>query len=153
MPALAAVLGGCAVGPDYQRPGLDLPAQHRAAETAPLPGGTNSFGDLGWWEVIADPQLRAYVAEALTNSWDIRIAAARVLQAQSAARVVRSQFYPTVGVGGEIVTSRVSEEGPSRPPPGVDPTATYGTALGSMSTYEVDLWGRIRRASEAARAQ
>lgn len=152
--ALAALLlAGCAVGPDYQRPGLDVPAQHRAAETALLPGGTNSFGDLGWWEVIGDPQLRAYVAEALTNSWDLKIAAARVLQAQSVARVVRSQFYPAVGVGGEIVTARISEEGPSRPPPGVDPTATYGSAFGSMSTWEIDLWGRIRRASEAARAQ
>ncbi len=152
--ALAAMLlAGCAVGPDYQRPGLDVPAQHRAAETALLPGGTNSFGDLGWWEVFGDPQLRAYVAEALTNSWDLKIAAARVLQAEAVARVTRSQLFPNVGVGADWTTGRISENGPMALPPGSDPQREYGSVYGTMAAYEVDLWGRLRRANEAARAQ
>src|SRR5262245_44953427 len=79
------VLAGCAVGPDYKRPALDAPATYRTS-----PGDTNitangsSFAELGWWEVFHDPQLTAYLAEALTNSWDIKIAAARVLQAEAA---------------------------------------------------------------------
>lgn len=150
----AALLAGCAVGPDYERPALDTPDGFRRAESDPSSGGgTNSFADLVPVQVFGDPVLHAYIAEALTNNWDIKIAAARVLQAQASARVVRSQFYPSVAVGGDLVTARSSQEGPSAPPAGSDPEVTFGNAFASMSTYEVDLWGRIRRASEAARAR
>jgi multidrug efflux system outer membrane protein len=145
---------GCAVGPDYERPPVDTPLQYRTAASAPeAPAEPASFADLGWWEVFADPQLRLYLAEALTNSWDIKIAAARVLQAEAAARVVRSQFFPNIGVGGDVIMTRASEVGPSPPPPGTDPDAIVKSAFASMSVYEIDLWGRIRRASEAAWAQ
>ncbi|MFN0068551.1 MAG: efflux transporter outer membrane subunit [Limisphaerales bacterium] len=148
------LLAGCAVGPDYERPAVDTPPEHRRADSDPAAAeGTSSFGDLGWAEVFVDPVLRGYLAEALTNNWDVKIAAARVLQAQASARVVRSQYYPNVALGGDLVTTRTSEEGPFAVPPGSDPEATYGTAFASMSSYEVDLWGRIRRASEGARAR
>jgi multidrug efflux system outer membrane protein len=111
------------------------------------------MGDLGWQEVLADPQLQAYITEALTNSWDIRIAAARVLQAEAAARVTRSQFFPTVGAGADWTTARASENGPSPIPSGIDPQSEYGSVYGTMASYELDLWGRVRRANEAARAQ
>jgi multidrug efflux system outer membrane protein len=148
------LLGGCAVGPNYHRPALDTPSTFRAAatETADL-SATNSFANLGWWQVIKDPQLQSYVAEALTNSWDIKIAAARVLQAEAAARVTRSQFMPTVGAGADWATTRASKNGPSPVPAGVDPQEEYQSVYGTMASYEVDLWGRIRRANEAARAQ
>ncbi|MFM1770018.1 MAG: hypothetical protein RJA22_2547 [Verrucomicrobiota bacterium] len=156
--ALAATLAGCAVGPDYQRPAVDAPPDfHRsAAEPRPAPGtrpATNSFGNLGWWETFQDPQLLAYLGEALTNNWDLRIATARVLQAEAAARIVRSQFLPTVSAGGDLVTARASQRGPTPIPPGADPTAEYGDAFLALPAYEVDLWGRLRRANEAARAQ
>ncbi|HRI13330.1 MAG TPA: efflux transporter outer membrane subunit [Verrucomicrobiota bacterium] len=148
------LLAGCAVGPDYQRPEVDTPQQYRTAIPAPgMVSGTNSFADLGWWEVFVDPQLRAYVAEALTNNWDIKIAAARVLQAEASARVVRSQFFPSVSVGGDFTLARTSEVGPAPPPAGTEAQASYGGVAGAMSTYEVDLWGRIRRANQAARAR
>ena len=102
---------------------------------------------------MKDPQLQAYIAEALTNSWDIKIAAARVLQAEAAARVTRSQFMPTVGAGGDWTTTRTSENGPSAVPPASTREQEYGSVYGAMAAYEVDLWGRIRRANEAARAQ
>lgn len=147
-------LAGCAVGPDYKRPTVDTPNEFRTAgPVTNTPSGTNSFADLGWWEIFADPQLRDYVAEVLTNNWDIKIAAARVLQAEASARVVRSQFFPSVAVGGDLITSRTSQNGPFAPQGGTDPDQSYGTVFASMSTYEIDLWGRIRRANQAARAQ
>ena len=158
--ALAAVcvgmafLGGCAVGPDYQRPALDTPSAFRTAQSdARDLADPHSLADLDWWRVLDDPQLEAYLREALSNSWDIKIAAARVLQAEAAARVTRSQFMPTVGVGGDLVTSRASERGPTSIPPGVDPQMEYGDLYAWMAAYELDLWGRLRRANEAARAQ
>jgi len=150
--ALAA-LAGCAVGPNYKRPPVEVPESYRGPTSATnAPSGAPSFADLGWWEVFQDPQLRAYLEEALTNSWDIKIAAARVLQAEAAARITRSQLFPTVSAGGDIVTSRSSQQGPLNIPSGADPERTYGDVFVSLSPYEVDLWGRIRRANEAARA-
>jgi multidrug efflux system outer membrane protein len=148
-----ALLGGCAVGPNYQRPALDTPSAFRASasDTNDL-AATESLANLGWWQVMDDPQLQAYIAEALTNSWDIQIAVARVLQAEAAARVTRSQFMPTVGAGADWATTRTSQNGPSSAP-GADPQKEYGSVYGTMAGYELDLWGRIRRANEAARAQ
>src|SRR5437867_1494278 len=148
------LLGGCAVGPDYKRPEVDTPSGFRpAASDTNSFSGADSFADLGWWEAFKDPPLVAYISEALTNSWDIKIAAARVLQAEAAARITRSQFFPTINAGGDLVTSRTSEKGPTPIPPGVNPKQEYGDVFLSMPAYEVDLWGRIRRANEAARAQ
>jgi multidrug efflux system outer membrane protein len=151
---VSALLAGCAVGPDYKRPAVESPGEFRRAATdTNAPSGGNSFADLGWWETFKDPQLTAYIAEALTNSWDIKIAAARVLQAEAAARITRSQFFPTVNAAADISTTRTSEKGPTPIPPGVNPQQGYGNVYLSMPAYELDLWGRIRRANEAARAQ
>ena len=150
----ALMAGGCAVGPDYSRPEVDAPTTYRAADTVPGgDSGTNSFANLGWWDVYADPQLRTYIALALTDNWDIQIAAARVLQAQATTRIVRSRFFPSVGVGGDLAMSRVSQVGPVPVPDGTNPQEVFGTVYGSMATYEVDLWGRIRRANQSARAR
>jgi NodT family efflux transporter outer membrane factor (OMF) lipoprotein len=146
---LVLLLGGCAVGPNYKRPDADTPEQYRGSAN----GGTNSFADTRWPEVFGDPQLQIYISEALTNNWDIKIAAARVLQAQASARVARSQFFPNVAVGGDMITARTSEVGAAQVPPGTDPQVEYGTAYAAMSAYEVDLWGRLRRSNEAARAR
>lgn len=148
------LLAGCAVGPDYERPEVGLPGQFRRAATDATTQATiDSFADLGWWETFKDPQLTQYIAEALTNNWDVKIAAARVLQAEAAARITRSQFLPTVAAGGDLVTTRASENGPGKIPPGTNPQQEYGDVFLSMPAYEVDLWGRIRRANEGARAQ
>lgn len=147
-------LAGCAVGPDYVRPSMDTPSGYRDAEgneRAAAPDEA-SLGDRGWWAVFEDLQLRGYIGEALTNNWDVRIAAARVLQAAAAAKVARSEFFPNVVAGGDLVTTRQSERGPVGLPAGVDPQREYGDVFLGMSAYEVDLWGRIRRANEAARA-
>ncbi len=145
---------GCAVGPDYKRPEAGVPANFHSPSMELSGGsGTNALGDVGWWQVMKDPQLQGYITEALTNNWDIKVAAARVLQAEAAARVTRSQFFPTVAGGGDLLTTRSSENGPAGAIPGRDPVAEYGQVYGTMASYEVDLWGRIRRANEAARAR
>ena len=132
---------------------MEAPGRYRrAASDTNAPSGASSLAELGWWEVFKDPQLSAFLEEALTNSWDIKIAAARVLQAEAAAGITRSQFFPTVNAGGDVVTSRTSQKGPLTIPSGIDPQREYGDLFLSMPAYEVDLWGRIRRANEAARA-
>jgi multidrug efflux system outer membrane protein len=142
------------VGPDYQRPAVDAPGAYRtAASDTNAPAGTNTFAEVGWWKVFQDPQLTAYIGESLTNNWDIKIIAARVLQAEAALRIARSQFFPTVNAGGDLVTSRASQNGLSPVPAGVNPQQGYGDVFAGMSAYEVDLWGKIRRANEAARAR
>jgi multidrug efflux system outer membrane protein len=94
--------------------------------------------------------LTSYIAEALTNSWDIKIAAARVLQAEANQRVVRSQFFPSINAGGNLYTTRFPQRGGVALPSGFNPEQKYGSAFLSMNAYEIDLWGRIRRANEAA---
>jgi outer membrane protein, multidrug efflux system len=150
---LLAALAGCAVGPNYQRPAVDTPAAYRPASDAPAPTSTNSFADLGWWQVFQDPQLSAYLSEALTNNWDLKIAAARVLQAEGTLNLARSQYFPTISAGADLYTTRTSQNGPSGVPAGMNPQRGYGDVFASMSTYEVDLWGKIRRANQAARAR
>ncbi|HTQ49167.1 MAG TPA: hypothetical protein VMJ12_00555, partial [Candidatus Acidoferrales bacterium] len=122
-------LFGCAVGPNYKRPAIDTPEAYRtAASDTNAPAGTNSFAEVGWWNAYDDPQLKAYIAEALTNSWNIKIAAARVLQAEAVAGITRSQFFPTVNAGGDLVNKHVSSYGPLAPPAGVSPESKYGDA-------------------------
>ncbi len=158
IPALALFgmlfAAGCAVGPDYKRPAQELPTAHYLPEGVTAgEGATNSIGSLGWWHIINDPQLKGYIIEALTNSWDIKIAAARVLQAEAVARVTRSQYFPYLSAQGNWVSARSSEIGPVAVPPGTDTEVDYGEVYGAMASYEVDLWGRVRRANEAALAR
>src|SRR5436190_12511834 len=157
--ASAAVVGticvfvSCAVGPDYKRPAVKTPDGFRtAASDTNRPPTDASFGDVEWWRVFNEPQLHALIEEALTNSYDIQIAAARVLQAEASLRITRSQFFPTINAGGDLVTARTSEKGPAGVPRGADPKREYGDVFLSMPAYEIDLWGRIRRANEASRA-
>ena len=136
-------IAGCTLGPDYNRPSLDVPESYHtsATETNDLTV-TNSFADASWQQVMTDPQLQAYINEALTNSWDIKIAAARVLQAEAAARVTRSRYMPTVSAEAEW--NKNGADGKEQ-----DFQSVYGT----MALYELDLWGNIRRANEAAIAR
>jgi multidrug efflux system outer membrane protein len=152
--AVLAALTGCKVGPDYKRPTVNAPASYKtAASDTNHSIGPKSLGDLGWWEVFQDPQLSQYIDEALKNSWDVKIAAARVIQAEGALKLARSQFFPTVNAGGDIFTTRVSQRGAVALPARFDPRRDYGDLFLAMPAYEIDLWGRIRRANEAARAQ
>jgi len=152
--ALAAglLLGGCLLGPDYKRPPVSPPATFRGEETTTATVGGPSFGDLQWEQLFKDEELRGLVRRALAANYDVRIAAARVLEAQAQVGVARAAFFPQLNVGataGQAQFSRtVFPYFPEKGPHGSDNFA-FGGSLG----FEFDLWGKIRRANEASRAQ
>jgi multidrug efflux system outer membrane protein len=148
------LLAACAVGPNYKRPAVDVPAGYRHAATQTnVPADATSFADLKYWEVYQDEQLTGYLREALANNYDLKIATARVMQALAASHITRAQFFPSVYAGGDIYTTRTSERGPVPIPAGTNPKQEFGDVYAAMPAYELDLWGRIRRANEAARAR
>jgi len=157
-----AGLTGCAVGPNYKRPTVDIPGMYRGAtddfskteaqpeqnkaEQAKTASAAPSLGDEKWWEVFQDPQLQKFIRTALKNNYDVRIAATRVLQAQAQLGITRADQLPSVSVGGEVFNERS---------PAVGPIPSYqvteGEVYGSAS-WNLDFWGKYRRATEAARA-
>lgn len=147
--AALALLAGCTVGPNYQRPVVNVPAAF------PAPGGATSpsLGTLSWETVFQDEVLRGFLRTALTNNFDARLAAARVLQARAAAGAAKADWFPSIAAGGDWTTARSSQRGPGAPPASMDPRVEYTGAAVGLASYEVDLWGRIRRANEAARAR
>jgi multidrug efflux system outer membrane protein len=141
-----AVLAGCAVGPNYKRPATDSPTVFRD-DNAPT---NTSFADLEWWQVYQDDTLRALIREALTNNYDLRIAITRVEQARQVAAEARSQFVPNLTYSGGVSQGRNDFLGSPYPNNG----KSAGSAVATLNTFwEVDLWGRIRRLNESARAQ
>lgn len=136
--AVTLALTGCAIGPDYRRP-ADLPTQEQYRSVL-TPQEAASFADLAWAQTFNDPELRVVIETALKNNLDLQIAAERVEEARGYARVARSYLGPTIGVNGGTSPSPASKE-----------DSTYSLGLGL--NWELDLFGRLRRSSEAARAQ
>jgi len=150
-------LAGCAVGPNYKRPAVSAPAGFRdPSSVAELRSGdatntisTNSFADLPWWGVFKDPVLQDLIRVALTNNYDLRIILTRVDQARALQMQARSQFLPQVGYVGEA--SRGRNMFLDLPIPNGGQTMN-GFLGGIGALWEIDLWGRVRRMNEAARA-
>jgi multidrug efflux system outer membrane protein len=141
------LLSGCATGPDYKRPTVESPAQFR---NAPDAASTKSFADLPWWDVYKDETLKALIDTALTNNYDVRIAATRVEQARALSAQARSQYLPSVGYGGGVSRGRNEFLGTPSPNRG----DTGDAALATLNAaWEIDLWGRIRRLNESAQAR
>ena len=140
------LLTSCAVGPNYHRPALDVPPGYRS-ENAP---STNSLADLPWWQIFQDSQLQSLIHEALTNNYDVRIAIARVEQAHAQYIEARSAFFPQIDYAGLVAGGK--NVGANNLP---SPTGVQGSVYGAdvNANWEIDLWGRIRRQTEAARAQ
>jgi multidrug efflux system outer membrane protein len=144
MPLL--VLTGCLVGPDYRRPAYPIPAEFRG-EAADTPTAPLSLGELAWWQIFEDAQLHALVRTALTANYDLRAAVSRVLQAR--ARLIRARATPSplIDVRAAALYPRVAG---ARPPLTTQETFQ---PVGSLDlAFELDLWGRLRRATESARA-
>ena len=143
----AALLGGCAIGPDYKRPSVAQPPTFRGQATAEAV----SFADAPWWEVFQDPSLKALIQEALRNNYDVSIAVARVQEARANLSIARSDLYPSLDYSGGASRSKIGPGvsgqtgGPVR-----NATSSYFAAM--SASWEVDIWGRIRRLTEAARA-
>src|SRR5438067_6977481 len=148
IPSVAAVLlTGCMMGPDYVRPKVDVQAAFRfepkvIAETA----------DTEWWKQFGDPVLDALIAEALANNLNVKVAAANVEQAAGVFTQTRSQLFPQVGysVSGERARTSEAATKPELARLIPNPQSAYQAVL--TASWEIDLWGRIRRLSESARA-
>jgi multidrug efflux system outer membrane protein len=148
--AVGPLAAGCTLGPDYKRPPVSVPTAYRG-ESAPA-GDARSFGDLRWWEVFHDEELQALIRRAIQNNYDLRITAARVLEARAQVGVARSFLFPQVG--GRASAGRVGVSGNQflPPPPGTDREGS-DFLLGADLSWELDFWGKFRRGTEAARAQ
>jgi len=138
---LLVVLGGCAVGPDYERPEIDAPEDYRER----LDQGEN-FANAGWWNVFEDAELSRLVGIALEENKDLATAAARVEEARARAGFARGDFYPQIGISAAGQRGNTAEQ--FFPGIGIQNNFTLTADL----AWEVDLFGRIRRSTEAARA-
>ncbi|HEX8882776.1 MAG TPA: efflux transporter outer membrane subunit [Candidatus Acidoferrum sp.] len=155
-------MSACSVGPNYKRPAANVPSAYRgalapeAAASEPTPTPPNratrggpasvSLGEEKWWEVFQDQELQGLIHTALRNNYDLRIAATRVLEAQAQVGITRADQLPSVSAGGNVTSVRNPKVGPI---PGYE--NTQGQVSASVN-WNVDFWGRYRRATEAARA-
>jgi multidrug efflux system outer membrane protein len=134
---------GCEVGPDYKRPPTVVPDQYRGGTPdASQPAGVQPFAEMQWASVYPDGVLQGLITEALTNNYDIRVAATRVLQANASLGVTKADQWPSINSGFGIQNVR-NHFYP-------DETPLYSAAL--SLNYIVDFWGQYRRATEAAKA-
>ncbi len=144
--ALAATLAGCMVGPDYQRPEVPVPATFRYE-----PKAVAQAPEVEWWKAFGDPVLDGYIVEALEHNKNLQVAVANVEQAAGILTTARSPLFPQASYQGTGARQRYSERGGTVASNLIDnPQTTYQVLAGA--SWELDLWGRIRRQTEAARA-
>ncbi|NLW81879.1 MAG: efflux transporter outer membrane subunit [Desulfovibrionales bacterium] len=145
---MLALLGaGCTLGPDYVRPNLDMPAAWRIEA-----GEANNLADTAWWGQFGDPVLSGLIDTALRENKDLLIATARIEEFEGRYGIVRADLFPQVGAGASYSRDQITREAENKPAEGYATlTETYSTTLNAA--WEIDLWGRIRRSTEAARAQ
>jgi len=144
---ISLCLSGCAVGPNYKKPAVNTPTVYRgltpdeAAKNDP-----KSIGDEKWGEVFQDDQLKDLIKTALQQNYDVRRAATRILQAQAALGITRADQFPTVSGEAEAINQRNSQQ---RIFPAIN---TNVNRVGLAFDWELDFWGKFRRATESARA-
>jgi outer membrane protein, multidrug efflux system len=141
------LLSGCTVGPNYKRPSVDVPGTYRGAvpQEAQQPAA-ESLGDQKWWEVFQDKQLQDLIHTALQQNYDVRIAATRILEARAQVGIARADQLPTISGGAQAVNERN---------PRVKLYPPYETSSNQVDlslAWELDFWGKYRRATESARA-
>ncbi|MFH0996833.1 MAG: efflux transporter outer membrane subunit [Pseudomonadota bacterium] len=143
---IVLALSGCMVGPDYLRPTVKTPPTWRIDEQNAL-----DLANTAWWRQLDDPVLNELIATAISENKDLLIATARVDQFAARYGVVRADLYPQLGASAQFGQQQVSEKSGNTMPSG------YNTVTGNQqavlnASWELDIWGRIRRSSEAARA-
>jgi len=144
---LALLTASCTVGPDYKRPAVDVPTGWRLSEKE-----AKDLAQTAWWEQFKDPILNNLITTALRENKDLMIAAARIEEYAGRYGVVRSGLFPQVGVAGQYSREQVTETGDNKSSPGFK-TNTDVYAANFNASWEIDLWGRIRRSTESAQAQ
>jgi len=138
---------GCAVGPNYKRPAVPAPPEYRGLAADQMgKSDVASFGDQKWWDAFQDEALRDLIKTALKQNYDVRIAAARILEARAQLGITRADQLPSVAASASSVNERISQ---SARIPSIETSAHQ---LSLSAAWELDFWGRYRRATESARA-
>src|SRR5271166_1570697 len=172
---LISLATGCTVGPNYKRPSVDVPGGFRGAAPSadgaqsgtqsgekkpeqqpeqqpgqsaaqPSQSAASSIGDEKWWEVFQDPQLQELIRTALKNNYDVNIAAARILKAQAQLGITRADQLPTLSAGAAAINADIPQ---TKLTPNTD--TSFNVAAASLN-WQLDFWGKYRRATEASRA-
>jgi multidrug efflux system outer membrane protein len=146
----ASLLGACAVGPDYTRPAAVTPDAFRGQVGATE---ATSLADAPWWDAFQDQTLRQLIQEALANNYDVKLAAARVQEARSQVGVARSRFFPSIGYTARVQRDRNGIASQLGLPETGAPEANNLFFGGLYASWELDIWGRIRRLDQAAVAK
>src|SRR5215468_3569734 len=149
---IVSLLAGCTAGPKYSRPVVESPSAFRGAADPATARDPDSLADLRWYEVFKDEQLQDLVRTALTNNYDLLQAVARIQAARANLGITRSDQFPSASAGVDMTTLRNSGSGQFAAPAGSSHTRTFGSVMLNLLSFEVDIWGRLRRATEAARA-
>lgn len=145
--AIAAIsASGCMVGPDYLRPTVDAPETYRFE-----PGQAAQAADTEWWKQYGDPVLDQLISDSLANNWNAQIAAANVQAAAGILTTTRAPIFPQFGYSADAGRARYSESGDGAVTPGTVNPQDFNQA-GVTASWEIDLWGRIRRQTEASEA-
>jgi multidrug efflux system outer membrane protein len=149
----AGWMTGCLVGPNYHRPAVQVPQTFRAPDPLPAPQA-ESLADLKWWEVFKDEDLQQLIRRALEQNYDLRDAVARVEAARANLGITRSDQFPQVNASGAVQLTRLSRDGQFPLPRSfvASQNRNWGESSLNLLSFEIDLWGRLRRATEAARA-
>jgi len=144
--AIAVLLAGCMVGPDYRRPAVDTPQSFRYEEK-----DARDTANIDWWKQFEDPVLDALIAEALANNKSLKTAAATIEQAAGVLMQTRAPLFPQIGYSGSATRQRLSQSNATSVP-SIVPNPQSSFELLGGANWEIDLWGRIRRLSESAQA-
>jgi len=149
---LSLILASCrVVGPNYTKPIVPAPDVFRSAPD-PLSTDPTSLADLKWFELFKDPDLQHLINVALERNHDLRAAMARIDIARANLGITRADQKPTIGVSADVTTLRSSSNGSFPVPSGFDQRRTFGSLALNLVSYEADIWGRLRRATEASQA-
>lgn len=149
--AVAVMLAGCASGPEYERPAIAMPSAFTTPR-APLPTGEADPSDRRWWQSFGDPALDALVEAAVSGNRNLRVAVARLQEYEARAGAVAAERYPSLGYRAGAGRERMSERRAVPLPLGVSPTNNQFEG-GLVAKWELDLWGRLKRADEVAVAE
>jgi outer membrane protein, multidrug efflux system len=147
LPVVIVALAGCAVGPNYKRPTVNLPKDYRAAISAQTAEAA-SLGNEKWWDVYQDPVLTQLIHTALQQNYDVRIAATRVLEAQAQLGITRANQFPSASVGAGVFSQQNAKVSSLFP--------AYEVNAGQLNLsaiWSLDFWGKYRRQTEESRAQ
>ncbi len=148
----ASLFTGCMVGPNYRRPAVTPPPVFRGAAQATPPADLTSLADLKWFDVFKDDRLQDLVRTALVQNYDLREALARVDAARANLGITRADQFPTIDGTTDVTLERFSSAGTLPLPAGFPQNRTFGSVAVNLVSFEADIWGRLRRATEAARA-